>query len=179
MTQAELLILLLEHLPDFYEAGRAGGPSDNHGSRLLLFDPELDLANTNVESPFIELDRCLALMKNQGKQQAVRYKRLGGPNDGTQCSCSLATARWHLLAWYIPDRYEQPRSYHRKRHGRNETIRPKPQPVRHKDAREDRAHAGLEWLTAHFDWSKATPGLNHLRKEQKIQGLTYVTGKAA
>lgn len=179
MTQAELLILLLEHYPDWLEAGRGGSRTDQQGSRLLLYDAELDIGNTNIESPFRELDRALARMKNQGQQQAVQYQRQGGPHDGQTCSCSLATARWHLLAWYIPDRYQQPRSYHRKRHGRNETIRPKPEPVRHKDAREDRARAGLTWLIADYNWTKATPGINWLRKEQKIQGLTHVTGKAA
>lgn len=174
MNQSELLILLLEHYPDWLTTGTPSGRPDGQlGARLLVHDPELDC------EAFQELDQALTLMAKQGKQQAVRYLATSGANDGTEVSCSLATIRWHTIAWYMPSQYVQPRPYTRKRHGRNETIRPQTQPVRHPEAREDRARAGLTWLIAHYNWTKATPGINWLRKNDRIKGLTHVTGRAA
>lgn len=168
-VKRQALILLLAHREDALVAGRDGNISAPHESRLLSHDEELWC------EAFEELERCLGLMRNKGKQLSVAYERRGGPRDGAVRSCSLATARWHLLEWYCPKAYKLEPVRRKARNGKRVTIL-EARPKRDPEAREDRADAGLAWLVMMYDFRRAYPGLHHLTKpdrsgSQRIPGL--------
>lgn len=164
MTKRDILILLLAHRDDALEAGPAGGRSDQRGSRLLLHNPDLWC------EAFVELERCLALMVAPGPRDEIRYSVRGGPDDGQPVACSRRSAAWHMVRWYSPDGYCFQPVRRKTKNGRRVTVL-EPQPVRHRDVREDRAAAGLEWLLGVFDFRAAYPGLHWLAKNQRIPGL--------
>lgn len=164
MTRREILILLLAHRDDALEAGSAGGRSDQRGSRLLMHNPDLWC------EAFAELERCLTLMSGRGPHDEVRYTVRGGSNDGQLVACSRRAASWHMVRWYCPVAHRLQPVRRKARNGRRVTVL-EPQPVRHPDAREDRAEAGLEWLLRTFDFRAAYPGLHWLAKQQRIPGL--------
>jgi hypothetical protein len=164
MTKREVLIELLGRYTAALEGSPAHGRGDQHGSRLNLPDQELWC------EAFIELDRCLMLMRKEGRQKSVRYRRIGGNHDGRTETCSLATARWHLFEWWVDVPYVLSPKRRRAKNGRTVTVL-EPAPKHHPEAREDRAMAGLDWLCAAYDFRRAYPGLHYLAKQQIIPGF--------
>lgn len=99
----------------------------------------------------VEVERLLALMRNQAKQQAVEGIPVG-------------TLRWHVVAWYVEARrvvtFEQvPRKKGHKtlvpagqdilrdrKTGETIPARQVERWTRHPDARKDRADLGVRWM---------------------------------
>jgi len=82
-------------------------------------------------------------------------------------TCSLGCARWHVVAWYVtPERRTamcwQPRldERGRQRRGKKGVLlgerRPMLEIQRHRDARADKADAGVTWIVGEFKkWTAA------------------------
>lgn len=164
VTRHETLALLLAYRDDALTAPSGGGRSDRPGSRLLLHDAHL------WTGAYDQLEHTLSEMRRLGQQQHITYTRQGGPHDGATDTCSLRTARWHLLHWYSHVHYRLAPRRHRVK-GRGHITRLEPIPVRHPDARQDRAQAGLDWAVNHYDWEAAQPGLRQLARTSAIPGL--------
>ena len=135
----ETIVWLLEHLEDVLMERTESFGKSKHESVSLQAGPLWNDA-------FRELERCLALMRNRGCQQAVSYE--GG-------SCSLRCAAWHVNAWYVQVERRQTlaRQAFKKRNGKQGTILvPVVEVQRHRDAREAKALAGVDWIVEEFQW---------------------------
>ena len=136
----EKIVWLLEHFEDvLLERTMLPNARNGHAAVLLMPGPLWNDA-------FHELERCLALMRNRGRQQAVSYE--GG-------SCSLRCAAWHVNAWYVQVERRQTlaRQAFKKRNGKQGTILvPVVEVQRHRDAREAKALAGVDWIMEEFQW---------------------------
>lgn len=170
MTRREILMLLLAHREDALVSGTADGRGSENGSRLLMHDPDLWC------EAFEELERGLVAMRKLGKQQAVRYTRVGGKWDGREESCALANARWHLLAWYSPIAYKMTPAQQRVRGSNKRITVMVSRPVRDPEARQDRADAGLTWLASAYRWNVAYPSLTNLAKTNPKTGQRRLPG---
>ena len=113
----------------------------------------------------VELERLLALMRKRAKQESVRW----WDDDAKRWrSASLGTLRFHVLAWYVnasrvgqwrPIEVKKGRKLKlptgqdvlRTRSGRIVPARHHVTVTRHRDAREDRARLGVEWMA--LRWS--------------------------
>lgn len=113
---------------------------------------------------FAELERCLDTMRKLGKQKAVLVLDHKGQAKET---IALGKARWHLLAWYrdvsyqsVPIHVTKVVAKHRGGQRRWEKVQVETgrrlQPIRHRDARQERAEAGLRFLAALY---RGTPQL--------------------
>lgn len=171
MTKREILTLLLAHRDDALVPGGAGGRADQHGSRLLLHDPDLWCV------AFDELERCLSLMNGRGPHDEIRFTVRGGSRDGTVVACSRRAACWHMVRWFAPMSHRLTPVKRRTKTGKRVTVL-EPRPVRDPGAREDRAEAGLSWLLSTYDFRRAYPGLHWLSKNSRLPGLR-VEGIAA
>ena len=149
----ETIVFLLERMEDALMERTSSNGRSQHESVSLLAGPWWG-------SPaFQELDRCLDLMRSQGRQRAVSF--------ASGKSCSLGCARWHVLAWHVQveHRTTTARQPLRDKHGKQKrdkngnarterVLELKPQ--RHRDARQDRADAGVEWIVGEFrKWTAA------------------------
>lgn len=157
MTKREILTLLLAHRDDALVPGGAGGRADQHGSRLLLHDPDLWCV------AFDELERCLTLMNGRGPHDEIRFTVRGGPHDGQVMACSRRAACWHMVRWFAPSAYRNTHVRRRLKNGKRVTVL-ESRPVRDPAAREDKAEAGMGWLLATYDFRRAYPGLHWLAK---------------
>lgn len=153
------IVWLLERYEDALMERRSSNGRSHHESVSLLPGPWWN-------SPaFQELTRCLDKMRNQGRQQAVSY----APGK----TCSLGCARWHVVAWYVSPERRTAMKWQarlddkgRQRRGRNGQILGERKATlevsRHRDAREDRARAGVVWIVAEFKkWRAAETVLEH------------------
>lgn len=149
----DIIVFLLERLEDaLMERSQTNGRSQRESVSLL--------PGPWWHSPaFRELERCLDRMRNQARQQAVTY----APGK----SCSLGCARWHVIAWHVTAERRtvlkwRPRldDKGRERRGKNGRVlgerKPAVEVQRHRDAREDKAEAGVAWLVGEFrKWAAA------------------------
>jgi hypothetical protein len=120
---------------DALHQGSLGLSHEAFDSRLMLFGPDFNQA-------LRELDRCLTLMRKRGYQEAIQ----GVP---------LKTIRFHLVAWYIDVDYVQVPIYTRKATKRGWVNTPSGfhlEVRRHRDAREQKAELGVQWIADHFNW---------------------------
>lgn len=163
MTRREILVLLLAHREDALVAENDNVPSDRKGSRLLSRNEYLWC------EAFVELERCLLLMRQEGTK-AVKYRTLGGRHDGQYDWCRLSTARRHMLDWYTDVAHKLTQVRRKAKNGKRVTVF-EPRPVRAAGVREDMANAGLTWLAQTYDFRKAYPGLHWLAKGQRLPGL--------
>ena len=151
----DTIVWLLERMEDalMERSLIPNGGRNGHDSVLLTAGPWWN-------SPaFQELTRCLDKMRNQAQQQAVTY--------APGATCSLGCARWHVIAWHVTVERRtamkwQPRldAKGRQRRGRNGQLIGERTPTleiqRHRDAREDKARAGINWIVGEFaKWTAA------------------------
>lgn len=148
------IVFLLERYEDaLMERTMIANGRNGHDAVLLTPGPWWN-------SPaFRELTRCLDRMRNQARQQSVRW-------DVGQ-TCSLGCARWHVIAWYVQVERRtvmrwQPRldDKGRPRRGKNgQQLGERTSGLeiqRHRDARQEKADAGVAWIVNEFTkWSAA------------------------
>lgn len=150
----DTIVFLLERYEDALME-RMMVPNGRNG-----YDAVLLMSGPWWHSPaFQDLARCLDKMRNQARQQAVTY----APDK----TCSLGCARWHVLAWYVSAERRTVMRWRarldergRERRGKNGQLLGERQATlevqRHRDAREDRARAGVDWIVGEFTkWSAA------------------------
>lgn len=156
----ETIVWLLERMEDaLMERSMIPNGRNGHESVLQMPGPWWN-------SPaFRELTRCLDKMRNQAQQQAVAY----APGK----TCSLGCARWHLIAWHVSAERRttsawQPRldDKGRARRGKNGQQlgerKPSLEVCRHRDARQDKADAGVGWIVGEFKkWTAAATVTEH------------------
>lgn len=150
----DTIVWLLERFEDaLLERFVAPGGRNGHESVMLL--PGL-LWN----DAFRELERCLRRMRSLASQQAVSFS--GG-------SCSLGCAAWHVNAWYVQVESRQVMVWQpiTKRNGkRGQALVKSVQPLRHRDARQPKANAGVAWIVSEYAWDDALvqAGLGEVEK---------------
>src|SRR3990167_4213693 len=165
----DTIVWLLERMEDaLMERSMIPNGRNGHDSVLLT-------AGAWWGSPaFGELTRCLDKMRNQAKQQAVTY----APGK----TCSLGCARWHVIAWHVSPERRTAMKWQarlddkgRPRRGKNGQALGERKPAleiqRHRDARQDKAEAGVEWIVGEFKkWTAAEKVSAHWedRVNQKV-----------
>lgn len=149
MTESESIAWLLERMEDALMERPSGTSNERNGRNSVLLKP-----GPWWNSPaFKEISRCLDLMRNQARQQSVTY----APGK----TCSLGCARWHVIAWYVStdtrttmtwkDRLDDKGRPRRGKKGqRLGEYKREPEVCRHRDARQDRAEAGVAWIATQF-----------------------------
>lgn len=156
-TRIQTLKRMLTLLPDIQTTLRTGGSGDQTHATLRLHDPNCRLHTRGLRctcwvQSFDELERCLKLMHKLGHQQAVHYQH----KPGDQRTCSLHTAWWHVRHWYVDVEWRsRPTVRYAAVKGGGKTRITDPNhpirtPIRHPDARETKAHAGVTWIATEF-----------------------------
>lgn len=161
MTLSPKRVAILERmlfvLTDVQATLRTGGGGDQGHATLRLHDRRCRLHTVGLRcscwvKSFDELERCLKRMHSLGRQQSVHYEH----RPGETRTISLHTAWWHTRAWYVDVEWRSQPVVRRvaAKGGRkrqvtdpNRRIRV---PVRHPDAREQKALAGVVWIASQF-----------------------------
>lgn len=145
------IVRILTDLHELTDPLRSGQGFGSGGIPLMPHAKGCPVIRCNCQMRSVtEVERLLALMRNQAKQQAV---------DGI----SVGRLRWHVIAWYVDARrvttFEQiPRKKGQKTlvpagqdilrdtSGATLPVRPVERWTRHRDARKDRADLGVRWM---------------------------------
>ena len=167
----ETIVWLLERYEDaLMERTMIPNGRNGHESVLLTSGPWWG-------SPaFQELERCLDKMRlraaydevswNAGKDEKRRPYPAG--------SCSRRAARWHVIAWYVQTERRQKDMWvdvlnHNGQPSGKKVLRKRTdksggaiQVVRHPDARQEKAEAGVNWIIGEFKkWTAAGKVTEH------------------
>lgn len=138
-------VLVLAQIADWYSelVDPLSGPSGVPG------DGESPVGMPRTYTPTVrEFERLLGVMRNRARQEAY-------------AGFALGKLRWHVMEWFVSPprvRREEPVFVDGKGGKRRRLVgvdgrpvtRPRIVRLRHRDAREDRALLGLEWMAANW-----------------------------
>ena len=155
---ARTIVFLLERLEDaLMEHTMIPNGRNGHDAVLLTSGPWWN-------SPaFRELTRCLDKMRLRAAHDEIGYRDA----NGTLCCCSRRAARWHVIAWYVQVERRTVKKWQarvddqgRPRRGKNGKVlgelRAGLEIQRHRDARQEKADAGVAWIVGEFKkWTAA------------------------